>query len=217
MGEVMKLYTYWRSSAAYRVRIALALKGLTYESVSIHLVKDGGQQHTAEYKALNPQGLVPALDTGEAVLAQSLAIMEYLDEAYPERHPLLPKQPLERAQVRAFAQTIACDVHPLNNTRVLKYLKHTFGASDEQRDTWIATWIHSGLASLEARLQTTHSPFAFGDQPGLAECCLIPQLYNARRFDVALDAFPKLLAIDERCAELPAFKAAAPGAQPDAE
>ncbi len=219
---MFKLYTYWRSSAAYRVRIALHLKGLPYESIPINLLRDGGQQFTSEYTAVNPQQLVPALvdESGDekSVLSQSLAIMEYLDEAYPNTAPLLPAQPLQRAKVRAFAQAIACDIHPLNNSRVLKYIMGHFERTEEQRDVWVTNWITLGLTALEKQMVARAMPtlFCFGDEPGLAECCLIPQLFNARRFKVPLDAFPTLIAVDARCNALSAFVDAAPERQPDA-
>jgi len=214
----MKLYTYFRSSAAYRVRIALNLKGLAYEPVPIHLLKDGGQHRKPEYLALNPAGLVPALDDEGQLLTQSLAIMEYLDETHPQS-PLLPADALGRARVRALAQAIACDIHPINNLRVLKYLKHEVGIDDAQKDTWYRHWCEVGLAAVEAMLaqDARTGRFCHGDAPGLADCCLVPQVFNARRFDCDLGGMPTVLRIVEACEALDAFSAAAPANQPDAE
>lgn len=211
----MKLYGYWRSTAAYRVRIALAVKQLEYDSVSVHLVKDGGQQFTSEYVELNPSKLVPTLVDGDVTLNQSMAIMEYLEERYPE-HPLLPADLTLKSQVRAMAQDIACDIHPLNNLRVLKYLKGEMGVSDEQKDTWYAHWIQTGFASIEQRLTKTAGKCCFGDEITLADICLIAQIYNARRFNVSLDDFPIICAIEKHCATLPAFIVSTPENQPDA-
>lgn len=212
------LYSYWRSSAAYRVRIALNLKGMDYAIRPVHLVNDGGQQHSDSYRALNPQQLVPTLLDGERVIRQSLAIIEYLDDAYPETLPLLPPDLRERARVRGIALAIACDVHPLGNLRVLQYLKREFDITDKQKAAWSAHWIKVGFEALEALL--AQSPevgrFCSGDEPTLADCCLVPQMYNARRFKVALGAYPTLVRIDAACNELDAFKRAAPEAQPDA-
>lgn len=217
---MLKLYSYFRSSAAYRVRIALALKGLAYDTIPVHLLKDGGQQHTSAYRSANPQGLVPALQLSAdgPVLAQSLAIIEYLDET--QGGPaLLPKDALGRARVRALAQMVACEIHPLNNLRVLKYLKRNLGISDAQKDAWYAHWVALGLQAVEDTL--THGNetgrFCHGDSPGLADCCLVPQVFNARRFNCALDAFPTINRIVEACEQLPAFQQAAPDMQPDAE
>ncbi len=214
----MKLYTYFRSSAAYRVRIALALKQLPYEAVPVHLVRGGGEQHRAEYLALNPGGLVPTLVDGDEALRQSLAIIEYLDETHPEP-ALLPDGPIERARVRAIAQTIACDIHPINNLRVLKYLTRELGASEAQKNAWYRHWVLTGLAAVEAMLADDPRTGAFchGDAPTLADCCLVPQVFNARRFDCDLSAMPTLVGIAERCERLEAFRLAAPGLQPDAE
>ncbi|MYN11564.1 maleylacetoacetate isomerase [Pusillimonas sp. TS35] len=214
----MKLYSYFRSSAAYRVRIALNLKGLGYETVPVHLLKDGGQQFSAAYRALNPTQLVPTLVDEDVVIGQSLAILEYLDETHPQP-PLLPADPAGRARVRAIAQTIACDIHPLNNLRVLRYLKHDMGLGDEARDNWYKHWIAVGLASVEALLagHPDTGRFCHGDAPGLADACLVPQVFNARRMGCDLSAFPAIVRIDEACAELDAFCDAAPAAQPDSE
>lgn len=215
---MMRLYTYFRSSAAYRVRIALNLKGLSYEPVPVHLVKDGGQQRRPDYLALNPQGLVPALEVDGQVLTQSLAIMEYLDETHPVP-PLLPADPLGRARVRALAQAIACDIHPVNNLRVLQYLGGTLGLDQATKDGWYRHWVETGLAAVEAMLagDARTGAFCHGDQPGLADCCLVPQVFNARRFNCDLAAMPTVTAIAERCEALPAFAQAAPQAQPDRE
>ncbi len=214
----MKLYTYFRSSAAYRVRIALNLKGLAWEAVPVHLVRGGGEQYGADYRALNPAGLVPALDDEGRVLTQSLAIIEYLDETHPEP-PLLPANPADRARVRAIAQAIACDLHPLNNLRVLRYLKHELGVSDAQKDAWYRHWVGVGLGAVEAMLAADPATGAFchGASPSLADCCLVPQVFNARRFDCDLSAMPTVVRIAERCEALEAFRLAAPAQQPDAE
>jgi maleylacetoacetate isomerase len=211
----VKLYTYFRSSAAYRTRIALNLKGLSYESASIHLTKGGGQQHGPAFRAVNPQRRVPALalDSGE-VLIQSLAIIEYLDEVFPEP-PLLPADPVARAHVRALAQVIACDIHPLNNTSPLFYLKNTLKHDQDAINAWYAHWVTVGFEAVEAMLRP--GPYAFGAQVGLADICLVPQVANARRFNVPLDKFPNIVAVDAACLELPAFDKARPENQPDAE
>jgi len=211
----VKLYSYFRSSAAYRVRIALNLKGLPYEMVPIHLTKDGGLQSTAEYRAVNPQKLVPSLvlDRGD-VLTQSLAIIEYLDETHPEPR-LLPTNPIERARVRAVALAIACDIHPIDNLRVLQYLKRALKHEQPEIDAWYHHWIVEGFAALEATLEP--GPYACGAQVTLADVCLVPQVANARRFKVPLDAFPKIVAADAACLALPPFDKARPENQPDAE
>ncbi len=214
----MILYSYFRSSAAYRVRIGLNLKGLDYQIKPVHLLKDGGQQHQPDYVQVNPVQLLPALDDDGLIITQSLAILEYLDERYPEL-PLLPKASAERAWARSMAQTVACDIHPLNNLRILQYLKNELNADEDARNTWYRHWVSVGLEGLEALVQRhgqKAQPFIFGDTPGIAEICLVPQLYNARRFEIDLTAFPRLLAVEEKCLELSAFQEAAPDRQPDA-
>jgi maleylacetoacetate isomerase len=214
--DPMKLYTYFRSSAAYRVRIALSLKGVAYEPAFVHLIRDGGQQTSAAFRALNPLGLVPAMDDNGHVITQSLAIIEYLDETYP-RTPLLPKTPLARAEVRAFALAIACDIHPVNNLRILNYLKAPLGHDQAAVDTWYRHWTESGLRGCEALLpKPSRGAFCFGDEPSLADICLVPQMFNARRFKSDLSGTPRLADIDATCRALPAFANAAPDAQPDA-
>ena len=217
---MLKLYSYFRSSAAYRVRIALALKGLPYETVPVHLLAGGGQQHAPAYRATNPQSLVPALQDGQggAVLTQSLAIIEYLDEAHGGA-PLLPADSLGRARVRALAQAVACDLHPLNNLRVLRYLKHELGVSDAQKDAWYAHWVGLGLSAIEDMLAASPATgrFCHGDAPGLADCRLVPQVFNARRFNCRVEDYPTIARITAACEELPAFQAAAPDRQPDAQ
>jgi len=214
----LKLYTYWRSSAAYRGRIALNLKGLAYESVPKHLLRDGGEQRQAEYLALNPQGLVPGLEHGGAFIAQSLAICEYLEEIAPEPH-LLPGNALDRANVRAMALAVACDIHPLNNLRVLQYLKREFGQDDEAVNRWIRHWISRGFEALEAwaARHSRDGRHCYGDSVTLADVFLVPQVFNARRFAVDMMAFPQLAAVSAHLEGLPAFAAARPEAQPDAE
>jgi maleylacetoacetate isomerase len=211
----VKLYSYFRSSAAYRTRIALNFKGLAYDTVSIHLTKDGGRQHAPEFRAVNPQKRVPALalDNGE-VLLQSLAIIEYLDEVHPTP-PLLPKDPIARAQVRAVAQIIACDIHPLNNTGPLGYLRHTIKADKAAVSAWYAHWISLGFEAIEELIGP--GPYAFGADVTLADVCIVPQVANARRFEVPLDQFPKIVAVDAALNRLAAFDAARPERQPDAE
>ncbi|ENX41188.1 maleylacetoacetate isomerase [Acinetobacter sp. NIPH 2100] len=210
----MKLYSYFRSSAAYRVRIALNLKELAYETEAVHLVKNEQQQ--ASYRALNPSQFVPTLIDQDQPLLQSLSILEYLEERYPTK-PLLPKDLIERAKVRAFAQSIACDIHPLNNLRVLKYLQRDLAVSDEQKNTWYQHWILEGFHSLEMQLQHSNGQFCFGTQATFADCCLIPQVYNAKRFKIDLSAFPKIESIYQYCLTLPAFLNATPEQQPDWE
>ena len=214
----MKLYTYFRSSAAYRVRIALNLKGLAYEAIPVHLLRGGGEQKQAAYKDLNPLGLVPTLVSEAGVFTQSLAIMEWLDETYPEP-PLLPKPADARAQVRAIAHTIASDIHPLNNLRVLGYLTKTLGMTDEQKNAWIRHWIEEGLLAVERLLVTTgtRGRYCYGDTPSMADCCLVPQVFNARRFHCNLDHLPTLCGIVATCEDLEAFRVAAPAQQPDCE
>ena len=211
----MQLYTYFRSSAAYRVRIALNLKGLSAEMIPIHLQKEGGLNKKPEYRAVNPQMRVPALrlDSGE-LLTQSLAIIEYLDEVVPEP-PLLPRDPVDRAKVRSIAQLIACDIHPLNNVSALRYLKNELGQDQAKIDRWYHHWILEGFDAMEVMVRP--APYAFGSAVTLADICLVPQVYNARRLKAPLDRFPKLVAIDAACAKLAAFERARPENQPDAE
>ncbi|WP_027009146.1 maleylacetoacetate isomerase [Conchiformibius kuhniae] len=212
----MKLYTYFRSSAAYRVRIALNLKNLPHDAAFVHLLRGGGEQKHPDYAAVNPQKLVPALTDGTCTLTQSLAIIEYLEETRPQP-PLLPAAAPERARVRALSQLIACDIHPLNNLRVMQYLAAHFGADDARKNAWYAHWIGEGFAALEQMLQSPHTGrFCHGDTPTLADCCLVPQVYNARRFGCDLSAYPAIVRIDAECARLPAFADAAPEHQPDA-
>ncbi len=212
----MKLHSYFRSSASYRVRIALNLKGLAFDYAPVHLARDGGEQFLPDFRSLNPQALVPVLEDGDDRLTQSLAIIEYLDERHPDP-PLLPAAPAARARVRALAQAIACDLHPLNNLRVLRYLAGELALPDAARTGWYRHWVAVGLDALEARLagEAAAGPFCHGDRPGLADCCLVPQLYNARRFACDLSGYPTLLAIEERCRTLDAFRRAAPEEQPD--
>lgn len=211
----MKLYSFFRSSAAYRTRIALNLKGLAFETMAVHLNRDGGQQHTPEFRIINPQKRVPALvlDSGE-VLLQSLAIMEYLDEAYPDP-PLLPQDPIERAHVRAVAQIVACDIHPLNNSGTLGYLRGPLKADQSAIQEWYRHWIIAGFEAVERLIRP--GPYAFGRHVTIADICLVPQVANARRFNVALDRFPGIVAIDAAATKLSAFDAARPELQPDAE
>jgi len=216
MDNPIILHGYWRSSASYRVRIALNLKALAYQSRSVHLVRDGGQQHAGDYRALNPQGLVPTLEIDGLVLTQSLAMLEYLDERHPEP-PLLPSDAAGRARVRAIASAIACDIHPLNNLRVLKYLVGELAASEAQKLTWYRHWTESGLAQVEELLRRgPDGRFCHGDTPGIADCCLLPQVYNARRFECSLEAMPRIVEICDALEELPAIADAAPERQPDA-
>jgi maleylpyruvate isomerase len=213
----MKLHGYFRSSAAFRARIALNLKGLAYDQSSYHLRK--GEQNAPDFLKLNPMGLVPALQDGSNVIAQSLAIIEYLDETHPDP-PLLPKAPVERARVRALALTIACDIHPLNNLRVLNYLKGPLKASDAQHDAWYRHWIVEGFRGLEGMLKTGGTGrFCHGDRPTLADVCLVPQVFNAKRLldDAALAAFPTIMRIFGECMKVEAFDKAQPSKQPDAE
>lgn len=211
------LHTYFRSSAAYRVRIALELKGLAYRSVPVHLVRGGGEQHSAAFAALNPAELVPVLVDGPVTLTQSLAIMEYLDERHPAP-ALLPPDAAGRARVRAMAQTIACEIHPLNNLRVLQRLEGTLGADAQAKSAWYAHWVAQGFRVIEAMLRETAGAgrYCHGDTPTLADCCLVPQIYNAERFGIALDAYPNLRRVGSACRQLEAFLRAAPEAQADA-
>ena len=209
----MILHSYWRSGTSYRTRIALNLKGLAYEQAGIDL-RTGAQKSDA-FLALNPQGLVPALEADGAVLTQSPAILEWLEETHPEP-PLLPTSSVARAQVRAMAALVACDIHPLNNLRVLKALREAFDADQDAVDAWAGRWIIAGFEALEALIARHGEGWCFGAAPTLADCCLIPQVYSARRFNTPLDAFPRILAIEEKAAGHPAFMAAHPDRQPDA-
>ena len=214
---MLKLYDYFRSGAAYRTRIALNLKGLDYQQSAIHLTRDGGQQFSEEYAALNPQKLVPTLIDGETVLIQSMALMEYLEDAYPEPS-LLPDGARARARVRGLANIVACDIHPVNNLRVRLYLTNEMGVSRDDQKTWIANWIDLGFEAYEALLGDAASGrFSHGDTPGIADACLIPQVANARLNEVDISAFPRILEIDAAAKEHPAFEAALPANQPDAE
>ena len=211
----MKLYSYFRSSAAYRVRIALNLKGIAYDTIPIHLIKDGGHNKRPEFRAINPQMRVPVLVTPAGdTLTQSLAIIEYLDETHPQP-PLLPKDPIARAKVRALAELIACDIHPLNNTSPLRYLKRYMGQDQSAIDTWYHHWVLSGFEALEAMIG--EGPYLCGKEVTLADTCLVPQVANARRLKVPLDKFPKIVAADAACLKLAAFDKARPENQPDAE
>lgn len=208
---MIKLYDYWRSSASYRLRIALNLKQIDYVSEEVSLHPDKLEQNSERYKALNPQKRVPALEIDGQVYGQSMALIEWLDETYPTS-PFLPVDPLDRLSARAFADIVACDIHPLNNSSVLKYLREDFDADPEAVSKWYATWVARGFEALETLVQGRTSNFLFGDAPGLAEICLIPQIYNAQRFDVDLTPFPRLLEIDGACSVLKAFAKAAPEA-----
>jgi maleylpyruvate isomerase len=214
----MKLYTFFRSSASYRVRIALNLKGLDYEQIPIHLRRGGGEQLGAAYKAINPQALVPALEDGGRIFTQSLAIIEYLEERFP-KPALFPPDPADRAMVRSMALLIACEIHPIQNLRVLLYLKKNLNQSDDEINRWAQHWITLGLSALEQMRLSLPKPgaFCFGDTPTLADICLVPQLANARRFGVNLLPFPSIVNIEKSCLALPAFINAAPEKQPDAE
>lgn len=214
----MKLYTYFRSSAAYRVRIALNLKGLPYEAVPVHLLKGGGEQLMDDYRAVNPSALVPSLQDEDVTITQSMAIIEYLEETHPAV-PLLPSAPIGRARVRALAQMVACDIHPVNNLRILRYLVRTLGISEEAKNDWYRHWVVEGFAAIEAHLARDPAPgrFCHGDAPTIADCFLVPQIYNAQRFNIDFGPYPNIARINDACAELPAFIAAHPGQQPDAE
>jgi maleylacetoacetate isomerase len=211
----VKLYSYFRSSAAYRVRIALNLKGISYETAPVHLVKDGGHNKLPQFRAVNPQMRVPVLVTPQGdTLIQSLAIIEYLDETHPQP-PLLPQEPIARARVRALAELIACDIHPLNNTSPLRYLKNSMNQEQSAIDTWYHHWIITGFGALEQLV--TPGPYCCGSEVTIADVCLVPQVNNARRLKVPLERFPKIVGIDRACLALPAFDRARPENQPDAE
>lgn len=211
----MKLYTYFRSSAAFRVRIALNLKGLDYQPTFVHLAK--GEHRKLEYAAVNPQALVPTLEEDGRLLTQSLAILEYLEETHPQP-PLLPQDPFARARVRSLALLIACEIHPLNNLRTLRHLKNSLGQSEEQVNGWYRHWVADGLAKLEAELQnpgTGH--FCHGQAPTIADCCLVPQIFNAKRYQCELGPYPAVMRVFAACMQLDAFVRAQPDQQPDAE
>jgi maleylacetoacetate isomerase len=211
----VKLYSYFRSSAAYRVRIALNLKGIAYETAPIHLVKEGGHNKRPEFRAINPQMRVPVLVTPQGdVLIQSLAIIEYLDDIQPEP-ALLPKDPVARAKARALAELIACDIHPLNNIGPLRYLKNDMGQEQSAIDTWYHHWVIAGFEALETLMAP--GPYVCGEQVTVADLCLVPQVYNARRLKVPLERFPKIVAADAACQALAAFDRARPENQPDTE
>jgi maleylacetoacetate isomerase len=214
----LRLYSFWRSSAVYRVRIALNLKQLDYEIMPVHLVRDGGQQHRAEFQNMNPQEQVPVLMHGNRVLRQSMAIMEYLEETFPE-NAILPSNARDTQRVRSISQMIACDIHPLNNLRVMQYLEKEFAATQAQKDAWMRNWISNGFSALEKVLANSPSTGSFceGDTPSMADCCLVPQVYNADRFQVDMKAFPTIARINQTCCELEEFKRAHPSVQPDAE
>ena len=211
------LYSYFRSSASYRVRIALHLKGQSYDTVPVHLVNNGGEQFAPAFSAMNPQSLVPVMEEEGRHITQSLAILEYLEERFPTP-ALLPSGLLDRAHVREISLAIACDIHPLNNLRVLRMLKQELGVSEEVKQQWIQHWVKLGFAALEQQLAASpqRGRFCFGDTPTMADCCLIPQIFNARRFEVDMTPYPTLATIDEACFQLKAFQLAQPSAQPDA-
>jgi maleylpyruvate isomerase len=211
----LRLYSYFRSSAAYRVRIALNLKRIEAEMVPVHLLKDGGAHHRPDYRARNPQGLVPALELEDGtVIAQSLAIIDYLEAIRPEPR-LIPQDPVLAARVRAVALAVACEIHPLNNLRVLNYLKGPLGHAQAEVDAWYRHWVGEGLRAIEGMIPG--GPFCFGAAPTLADVVLVPQVFNARRFKVPLEDMPKIVAADAACAALDAFARAHPSRQPDAE
>ncbi len=211
------LYSYWRSSASYRVRIGLNLKGLAYDIMPVHLLRDGGEQHAPSFHAANPQDLVPILQHGQRMLRQSMAILEYLDEMWPSP-PLLPAVARDRQRVRALAQLVACDVHPLNNLRVLQFFENEWGVPQAERDGWVRHWIVEGFRAMEEMLRDHPATGAScdGDMPTLADCCMVPQIYNARRFGIDMTPYPTMVRIEQACLELPASDAARPESQPDA-
>ncbi|WP_260294863.1 maleylacetoacetate isomerase [Sedimenticola hydrogenitrophicus] len=212
---MITLYDYFRSTAAYRVRIALNLKGLDYQQARVNLLR--GEEAGDDYRAINPQGLVPALAVEDGVLSQSLAILEFLDELHPDP-PLLPGNALRRAHIRALAQMVACDIHPVNNLRILSYLTGTLGIDEGQKLAWYHHWIDEGFRAIERRLEQAagDGPYCFGDRVTLADLCLVPQVYNARRFELDLTPYPRIVAIERHCLGLDAFERARPENQPDA-
>lgn len=214
----MKLYTYFRSSAAYRVRIALNLKGLAYHAVPVHLLRDGGEQLQEQYIKMNPSGLVPTFQDDYITLTQSMAILEYLEDEYPQV-PLLPKDAAGRARVRELAQIVACDIHPVNNLRVLRYLVNDLGLSEEAKMQWYRHWLVGGLEVLEKHIARDPSagPLCHGYLPTIADCCLVPQVFNAQRHGIDISAYPHIARVNAACVEMPAFVAAHPSNQPDAE
>jgi maleylacetoacetate isomerase len=218
MTSDLVLYSYWRSSTAFRVRIALNLKGLRYETRAVHLIQNGGEQHNAAYAALNPMEAVPTLLDGDLVLPQSMAIIQYLDDKYPQP-PLLPADAAGRARVRALSQVVACDIHPIGNLRVFQQLGSQFGADDAQKAEWMRHWIAAGFKALENMLANSKDTghFCHGNTPTMADICLVPQVYNARRWKVPLGDYPTILRIDAVCDALDAFKDATPERQPDAQ
>jgi maleylacetoacetate isomerase len=211
MGTRMILYDYFRSTACYRVRIVLNLKNIAYEKIEVRLVTNGGEQNHPEFKKINPQGLVPSLDINGRILNQSLAIIEYLDEAFPEV-PLLPEDSFTKATLKSLALIVACDMHPLNNLRVLNRLREQFNANEEQVLDWYHHWLKTGFDAFEEQLKNLQrsQPVCFGNEISLADVCLIPQVYNARRFNFALDDYPLITEINDYCLALPAFKNASP-------
>ncbi|WP_438395232.1 maleylacetoacetate isomerase [Caballeronia sp. DA-9] len=214
----MKLYSYFRSSAAFRVRIALNLKGLDYDYAPVHLLRDGGEQLKPEYRELNSDGIVPTLVDGADILTQSIAIIEYLEETHPEP-ALLPGTALDRAFIRSVALQVACEIHPIDNLRVLKYLKHTLKVGEQAKDAWYRHWLETGFSSLEKRLANDPrvGALCFGNMPTLADLCLVPQVFNARRFNIDMSRYPTIERIADHAGQIDAFARAAPGQQPDAE
>ncbi len=216
---MIKLYSYWRSTAAYRVRLALNIKQISYSQRAVHLVKDGGQQNEPEYRAINPQGLVPSIVHGDVKISQSLAILEYLEEKYPQKVPLLPNNLEQRALARQLSQIIASDLHPLNNLRVLQYLSNSLKISETERTKWYHHWLALGFDAFSEILAENNfsGPYCLGGELSMADVCLIPQIYNAERFGFSMEAYPRLVEINQACLKLERFKDAIPENQPDAE
>ena len=211
---MITLYDYFRSSAAYRVRIALNLKGLEYQSHVVHLVKDGGQQHHSHYKALNPAGLVPTLNDNGCIITQSLTILEYLEDAYPNTFNIVPQDKLLKLRAKQIAHTVAMDIHPLNNLRVLNYLKQQLQITDAEKIHWYHHWLKQGFDTIEALLNQWHADnhYAISNQPSIADICLIPQVYNALRFELDMAPYPKIMSVNEHCLNQEAFYKASPEA-----